>query len=139
MANQKEKTTGLVKHTPHEQIFLKIQEKKEKRDRAWMEERVARQIARAVEEKELKKLEGEYPEEFYKMVFLREFEHRRRCDDMCFSLEELSQCSNAEIEAFEEVVFLNVRKIWKEDLSAAIFVPIFGWAFGIGFFIAYFL
>lgn len=130
--------TQLVKHTPREKIFLKIYERKEKRQEERRKQYEITQKQRVSEKELLKKLTKESPEEFYKMIFLREFEHRLMYDDTCLTFGELREYSDAELEALEEAVFLEVRSIYRKDISAALFVPIFGWAFGIGFFIEYF-
>lgn len=130
--------TTLVKHTPREKIFLKIDERRKKRQEEWEKQHEIMRGQRVSEEESLKKLAKKSPEEFYKMVFLREFECRRTYDDMCITLEELYEYSDAELGAFEEAVFLEVRSIFGKDISAMLFIPIFGWAFGIGFLFAYF-
>lgn len=130
MASQ-ETETALIKHTLREQIFLKIYERKEKQGKEWEKQHEITQRQRMSEKEMLKKFSRESPEEFYKMVFVREFEHKRIYDDMCFTLEELCECTDAELEAFEELVFRSARSGFRKDMFAMIFTPIFGWALGI--------
>lgn len=134
-----ETETGLVKHTPREQVFLKIYERKEKRESEWEKQREIMQRQRMSEKELMKKILKESPEEFYEMIFIREFDHKRMYDNTCLTLEELHECTDAELEAFEELIFRSVRSGFRKDIYEMLFFPIFGWAFGIGTLLTYFI
>lgn len=133
-----ETETGLVKHTPREQIILKIYKRKEKREEEWSEQRKRTQMKRTSEKELMKKFVRESPEEFYKMIFLREFDHKRIYEDTCLTIEELYECTDAELEAFEELIFRSVRSGFRKDIYSMLFIPIFGWMFGIATVFAHF-